>query len=155
MYGEGMTKLSLDLGINIKDAWELRDTVFRAMPRVGRLIKKLRDIGEQHRLVFTMSGRIVPIPSGQFGVAVHKAVNYFVQGSAYDVLADTVIRIDDAGLSDALYLAMHDELVTSTEAAHDIRKIMETPPDRLCMMAGRTPILRTDRADLGERWATA
>ncbi|MBM0277239.1 DNA polymerase [Micromonospora tarensis] len=155
MYGEGMTKLSADLGINIQDAWGLRDAVFRAMPRVGRLIKKLRDIGEQHQLVFTLSGRIVPIPSGQFGVAVHKAVNYHIQGSAYDVLADTLIRVDDAGLSDSVYIAMHDELVVSTDAAYDVRKIMETPPDRLCQMAGRTPVLRTDRADLGERWATA
>lgn len=155
MYGEGMTKLSTDLGINIQDAWGLRDAVFRAMPRVGRLIKKLREIGEQHQLVFTLSGRIVPIPSGQFGVAVHKAVNYHIQGSAYDVLADTLIRIDEAGLSDAVYLAMHDELIVSTGAAYDVRKIMETPPDRLCQMAGRTPVLRTDRADLGERWATA
>ncbi|MFC6017776.1 DNA polymerase [Plantactinospora solaniradicis] len=155
MYGEGMTKLSQDLGINIKDAWELRDTVFRAMPRVGRLIKKLRDIGEQHRLVFTLSGRIVPVPSGQFGVAVHKAVNYFVQGGAYDVLADTLIRIDQAGLSDAVYLAMHDELVVSTAAAEDVRKIMESPPERLCRMSGRVPVLRTDRADLGDRWSEA
>lgn len=153
MYGEGMTKLSVDLSINIQDAWALRDAVFRAMPRVGRLIKKLREVGEQHQLVFTLSGRIVPIPSGQFGVAVHKAVNYFVQGSAYDVLAESLIRIDEAGLSDSVYLAMHDELVVSTSAAVDVEKIMQEPPDRLCRMAGRTPVLRTDRADMGERWA--
>jgi DNA polymerase-1 len=155
MYGEGMKKLSADLKINIKDAFELRDAVFRTMPRVNRLIRKLRDIGEKHQLVFTLSGRIVPIPSGQFGVAVHKAVNYFVQGSAYDVLAESLIRIDDAGLSDAIYLAMHDELVVSTAAAHDIEKIMQEPPARLCRMAGRTPVLRTDRVDLGVHWATA
>lgn len=155
MYGEGMTKLSLDLGITMEQAWDLRDAIMGTMPRVKRLIKKLRDVGESHRLVFTLSGRIVPIPSGQYGVAVHKAVNYFVQGSAYDVLADSLIRIDQAGLGDAVYLAMHDELVVSTEAAHDVRKIMEEPPDRLCRMAGRTPVLRTDRADLGERWAAA
>lgn len=83
----------------------------------------------------------------------HKAVNYFVQGSAYDLLAETLIRVDEAGLSDAVYLAMHDELVVSTSAAHDVEQIMRTPPERLVWMAGRVPVLRTDRADLGERWA--
>jgi hypothetical protein len=54
-----------------------------------------------------------------------------------------------------VYLLMHDEIVCDAEAAHDIRKIMETPPERLVMMAGRTPVLRTDMAHLGERWAAA
>lgn len=155
MYGEGMAKLAADLGITTEEAWQLRRAVFRAMPRVDKLITKLRAIGEQHRLIFTLSGRIVPIPSGQFGVAVHKAVNYFVQGSAYDVLADSLLRIEMAGLGDAVYMAVHDELIVSTSAAADIERIMRTPPERLCRMSGRTPILRTDRADLGTRWAAA
>jgi DNA polymerase-1 len=48
---------------------------------------------------------------------------------------------------------MHDEIVCSTDAAHDVRKIMEQPPERLIQIAGRVPVLRTDKADLGERWA--
>ncbi|HYJ33774.1 MAG TPA: DNA polymerase [Candidatus Binatia bacterium] len=155
MYGEGMKKLAADLGISQNAAYRLRDTVFNAMPGVAKLITKLRNIGDQHRLVITLSGRILPIPIGQFGVAVHKAVNYFVQGSAYDVLAEALVRIDAAGLSDAVYLAMHDELVVSTDAADEVERIMRTPPERLCQMAGRHPVLRTDRADLGERWAAA
>jgi DNA polymerase-1 len=155
MYGEGMAKLSADLGITVDEAWDLRRAVFRAMPRVDKLITKLRQLGEQHRKIFTLSGRIVPVPSGQYGVQVHKAVNYFVQGSAYDILADTLIRVEAAGLGDAVYLAIHDELVVSTSAAHDVEQIMRTPPERLCKMAGRVPVLRTDRADLGERWAAA
>lgn len=85
-------------------------------------------------------------------VATHKGVNYFVQGSAYDVLAETEIAIHEAGLSDAIYLAMHDELVVDAEARHEIRKLMETPPERLCRWAGRTPVLRTDMAHMAGRW---
>lgn len=155
MYGEGMAKLAADLRITIDAAWELRRQVFRAMPQVDKLIRRLRTLGEQHQLIFTLSGRIVPIPSGQYGVAVHKAVNYFVQGGAYDVLAEAIVAIDAAGLGDGIYLAMHDELVVSTSIAAEVEEIMRTPPDRLCRMAGRTPVLRTDRADLGERWAAA
>jgi len=153
MYGEGMTKLSNDLGVTLDAAYDLRRAVFRAMPRVAALIKKLREIGEREQKIFTLSGRIVPIPSGQYGVAVHKSVNYNVQGSAYDVLAEALVSIDKAGLGDAVYLAMHDELVVSTEAAGDVEQIMRTPPERLVRFAKRVPVLRTDRADMGDRWA--
>jgi DNA polymerase-1 len=85
-------------------------------------------------------------------VSEHMGVNYFVQGSAYDVLAETEIAIHEAGLSDAIYLAMHDELVVDAEARHEIRKLMETPPERLCRWAGRTPVLRTDMAHMAGRW---
>jgi DNA polymerase-1 len=66
---------------------------------------------------------------------------------------DTVIRGDDAGLADTLYITMHDELVTSSDAADDWEKIMREPPERLVRLAKRVPLLRTDRADMGERWA--
>lgn len=187
MYGEGLVKLAADLGVitsmeaglikvyqdendcypdeaakalgiaGMAAAVATRDTVFNAMPETKRLIKKLKDIGREHRVVFTVSGRILPIPMaayrGKWGVQAHKAVNYFVQGSAYDLLAEALIRVHEAGLSDAVYLAMHDELVVSTAAAHDVQAIMATPPERLCWLAKRTPVLRTDMAHLGERWA--
>lgn len=161
MYGEGIGKLAADLNIAVDDAYALRQAVFSAMPDVTRLLYKLRDIGAEHRKVFTLSGRILDIPMGRGfdggppTVATHKAVNYFVQGSAYDVLAEAWVRVIDAGLDRAVYLTMHDEIVCSTDAAHDIEQIMRTPPERLRMLAGREPVLRTDRADLGQRWATA
>lgn len=187
MYGEGLLKLAVDLGFitpgeaglirqcsndhdlypadaaerlgvaGFQRAVDVRDMVFQAMPRTAKLIKKLKTIAREHKTVFTLSGRILPIPSasyrGQWGVMSHKGVNYFVQGSAYDLLAETLIRVKDAGLDKALYLAMHDELVVSKDAAHDIQRIMATPPERLIWMAGRVPVLRTDMAELGERWA--
>lgn len=159
MYGEGLYKLSQDLGITEDQAADLRAAVFRAMPKTSQLLRKLRQVGGDHLCVFTLSGRILPVPMGSYegrrGPMRHKAVNYFVQGSAYDVLADAIIRVDQAGLSEAVYLAMHDELVVSTDAAHDIERIMSTPPQRLVWMSGRTPVLRTDRKDLGDRWAVA
>jgi DNA polymerase-1 len=155
MYGEGMEKLAGDLGVTLDRAYELRTAVFSAMPMVKRLIWQLRDIGEKHLKVFTLSGRILTVPSGSDWVATHKAVNYFVQGSAYDVLAEALIRIEEAGLGDAVYLAMHDELIVSSSVALEIEMIMRQPPERLCFLAGRTPVLRTDLVELGERWAAA
>jgi len=183
LYGEGITKLAADLRVNPQDAMDIRDMVWKTLPGTRKLAGKggkLQSIANQYRLIFTLSGRIVPVPSGRwpcwdahedqasidkcrkcdhrgtiFSVAVHKGVNYFVQGSAYDLLAEAEVNIIKAGLGDAMYFSMHDEIVTDAEAAHDIRRIMETPPERLIMLAKRTPKLRTDMAHLGERWAAA
>jgi DNA polymerase-1 len=186
LYGEGIVKLAADLRVTVPEARKVVDLVWATLPGTRKLVDKawkggkLQSIAQEYRLVFTLSGRIVPVPSGwwpcwqghesqdeidachkcnrrglAFSVATHKGVNYFVQGSAYDLLAEAEVEIDRQGLSDAFYLAMHDELVVDAQAAHDVRKIMETPPGRLIELAKRTPILRTDMAHLGERWAAA
>lgn len=157
LYGEGLKKLSADLGMTVDEARELKGLIFGSLPRVRDLAAKMRNISQEHKKVFTLSGRILPIPMGQYdgewSIQSHKGTNYLVQGSAYDVLAEALIEVEAAGLGSALYLSVHDELVVSTSAAHDVQKIMETPPARLCEISGRVPILRTDRADLGLHWA--
>lgn len=165
MYGESVPKMAAKHGWTNRKGYNLRDTVFQAMPGVARLIERLKAIGSEHGQIFTVSGRIVPVPWERYearygkpareGYAVHKAVNYFCQGSAYDVLAESMVRVEEAGLGDAVYLAVHDELVVSTAAAKDIERIMKQPPERLIKMAGRMPVLKCDSLDLGERWAAA
>lgn len=161
LYGLGVAKLSLDLGCDEDEAYDLRNTVFEAMPSIARWTRGLRRLAERHQKVITLSGRILPIPRGRYRpdepetVHTHKGINYTVQGSAYDLLADSTLACEDAGYGDAIYLAMHDELVVSTSASRDIRKIMEEPSARLCELSGRVPVLRTDLLDLGERWAVA
>lgn len=186
LYGEGITKLAYQLGVTVADAKAIQAKVWEVLPgvqgmfgKVGYQLGKVPQIARDHRLIMTLSGRIIPIGAGWrdcwnkrenacgphcrkcggkgsvWSVHTHKGTNYTIQGGAYDLLADAQLRVHQAGLSDAVYLAMHDELITSTSAAHDIQKIMETPPERLVYMAKRTPILRTDRVDMGERWTDA
>lgn len=178
LYGEGVPKLATDLGITEERAAELRDMILDSLPGVANLVRAksacvqpgqreglLRSIARDYGVVFSVAGRIMPVPMGRGWVdeetgkvgpptrMVHKGPNFFNQGSAFDVLLDTVLRGDDAGLADTLYLTMHDELVVSSSAADEWEKIMRTPPERLCRLAKRVPVLRTDRADMGERWA--
>ena len=198
LYGEGIMKLAHDLSVDmgrpvgISEAKDVVAMIWRALPGTKGLVDKpyrggkLQRIAEKYKLIFTLSGRIVPIPSGfwpcwdcggsglsipedpesnpcrwckgkgkQWKVATHKGVNYFIQGGAYDLLAEAEYSLWESGLWEALYFSMHDEMIVDAAAAHDVQKIMATPPERLCMMAKRTPILRTDMAHLGERWADA
>lgn len=183
LYGEGIATLAGDLRVSVDEATEIRDLVWQTLPGTKKLAGKggkLQGIAEKYKLIFSLSGRIVPVPAGwwpcwnkhndrasidacrqcdkrgmKYSVAVHKGVNYFVQGGAYDLLAESCVEIERRGYGDALYLLMHDEAVVDQDAAHDIRKIMETPPPRLIEMAKRVPVLRTDMAHLGDRWAAS
>jgi DNA polymerase-1 len=195
LYGEGIMKLARDLEMSMDQAKEVVAEIWKVLPGTKALVDKpwkggkLQSIAEKYEMVFTLSGRIVPVPSGfwpcwecegtgylpadaepgqptiqcfkcsgkgkQWKVATHKGVNYFVQGGAYDLLAEAEYSLWESGLWEALYFSMHDEMIVDAAAAHDVRKIMATPPERLCMLAKRTPVLRTDMAHLGERWADA
>lgn len=159
LYGQGLGLTAAKLGVDIPEARKIKSLIMGAMPKVNDLTYTLREIGETHRMVPTVGGRIIPVPmglwEGKWSVATHKAVNYFVQGGAYDILAESLVNVEKAGLGQAVELAMHDEIICESEAAHDIRKIMETPPERLIHHAGRIPVLRTDMLDLGQRWAAA
>lgn len=182
LYGEGLKKLTADLGLDdgpweypsdwevqkrgfdpnklypqYKAAKQYRKAVFAAMPKTEEFIFKLKAIARQHRMMLTIAGRVLDIPwSPKFKrVEEHKGVNYFCQGGQYDLIADALLRVIEAGLQDAVYLTLHDEFVVSTSAAHEIRGILEKPSERFCFWAKRTPILRTDMKHLGERWAAA
>jgi DNA polymerase I len=161
LFGKGLKSLARDLGTDTDSAAEIRDAVFAVMPGVQKLMAYVIAQGKQHKKIPTVSGRILTIGErwneerGYQEVLAYKAVNYYIQGSEYDLLAETLLEIEHQGLGNHVFLAMHDEIVCSTSIADDVQKIMETPPARLIEMAGRIPVLRTDRKDLGERWAAA
>lgn len=163
MYGQGAKSMATDLSkpkatgrlVTEAEAKVWRDGMFQAMPTTRGFIDQLRAIGETHGQIPTADGRILTVPkdpkTGQR--LAYKAVNYFCQGSAYSVLADTLIRMEDAGLADSVHLALHDELVVDTEAAEAVAEVMRTPPDFLLKWTkGRVPVFKTDTHDMGRTW---
>lgn len=159
MYGEGLASSARKLGIDYAEAQNLRARVFDPLPRSRRFLAALKRTGGELGRVVTTAGRVLDVPwypakdGMEAGYAGYKAQNYYVQGSAYDELAETVVRADREGYGDAITMAHHDELVVLTEAADHFVRIMADPSPRLRLWSGRTPVLRTDRADLGRRWA--
>jgi len=151
LYGQGLKSLSDKLGVDPDQAKALQAKVFDAMPMTRRFLGWSTAWSEEIGKTWTMSGRIIDVDQERG----YKGTNYSVQGSAYDVLSESIVAIDDAGLSDGLYLTMHDELVVAKEIAADVRRIMQQPPGRLIELSGRIPKLRTDAAYLGDRWNDA
>ncbi|AYD82052.1 DNA polymerase I [Mycobacterium phage Saguaro] len=149
MYGQGTAKLARTIGHTEESAAQIRRQMFNAMRRCERWMFKVQDVATACGMTITAGGRILPVDAG----GVYRAVNYTVQGSAYDVLAHTIVEMERQGIADHLQLAMHDEVVVDTEVADEVRQIMLTPPPFLIEWAERVPVLRTDRADMGHHWA--
>jgi len=154
MYGQGVTSLSREIGHTVESAAQIRRQMFLAMPRCAQWMTKVTTVAETYRRVITAGGRIlsVPIDARDGSAMTFRSVNHVVQGSAYDVLAHTIVAMEEAGMGDHLQLTMHDEVVVDTEVATDVRKIMETLPPFLERLAGRSAHLRTDSADMGHQW---
>lgn len=156
LYGQGVPGLALRLNVSEEVARSVSDAVKGAMPEITAVIAKVRAYGNQYGAVQTISGRIAPLEldyrSGGRRYQGYKGVNYLVQGSAYDLLAEAIYAMDCAGIADHLRLAIHDELVVDTEVADEVERIMLTPPQDFIDAAGRTPVLRVGRSDLGQNW---
>ena len=146
MYGQGAAGLADRIGKTQEQAAMIRKSMMAAMPKCATWMGKVSTIAENYGMIPTVGGRILPVD------ASFRAVNYCIQGSAYDVLANTIVEMKRRGISEHLVLAMHDEVVVSTSVADEVREIMETPPHWLTAAAGRVPVLRTDREDMGGTW---
>lgn len=151
MYSQGISALALRLDVSESTAQEYKNRIFAGLPESEKLIKNLKDAGRSGHIA-TLMGRVLDIPmwDGRFKQSV--TPNYYIQGSAYDLLGEVIVKVDEAELSDALLFSVHDELVVDSEAAEDVAAIMRTPPERFSLLAGRTPVLRADPALLGQRW---
>lgn len=160
MYGQGRAllaaNLSRDLGrtIDVDEAGRVQASLKTAMPDTFAFMASIQRSAEDYGLAMTADGRVIPIPrdpeNRQYKGYV--GVNYFCQGSAYSVLSDSINRLAEAGLSDAIELAIHDELVVDADAAEDVQRVMSTPPEWLTAFAGRTPLFRTDANPLPDGW---
>lgn len=156
LYGQGTASLATRLEISEEAATDLRGRVLGELPRIRTVSRKVMAVADTYGLVETVSGRVIPLDAdpttGNQRFYGYKGVNALVQGSCYDLLAEALFAMHEQGLGDALQFAIHDELVVATEAADDVDKIMRTPPEDFIRMAGRTPLLRTGRYDMGRNW---
>lgn len=177
MYGQSAATLAKRLKLNeppseIHTATTLPETntleagtaaAERIQKAVGDAMPKMRRLGLWSRVwaaawhqAFTISGRIVEVPianfDGSYRRAVHKAMNYTIQGSGYDLLAEAMATMWRQGMAPHFYLTIHDELVVSTEASKEVMDIMQRPPQRLTDLTGYAGNLRVDSEDLGTNW---
>lgn len=177
-YGEGIKKLSTDLGM-APDPWlpaaerygrmlparwgyqaarELQAAVWAAMPASKQWLDNGRETSKRFGVAMTVAGRILPIPMGAAtedrpaGRQNHKWPNFTISGSALDEQKAVIVQAVKDGYWEYLKFGMHDELIVSTVAAPYVRQLMETPSERFMMMSRRRPVIRTDSERMPGRW---
>lgn len=139
LYGEGHHALAARFTENapteqeIAAARGLRGAVLAAYPQLAAWVDSLRRAASLGLPVVTRGGRqIVVAREGEAPEEVaYRAVNYVVQGSAADYFKRATLRVDAAlcaaGLPNALWLPIHDELVLQVpeNRAEESRAILE------------------------------
>ena len=150
VYGGGQAALARNAGISLDDAKATIDRYRREFPAIGRYSRQLADRASSgRRLVTTASGRQLPVD----GDRAYSALNFVVQSSARDVLAQALLAMVDAGLQENLLIPIHDEVVGQCDPA-EFNRVADLVRDAMTMdFIG----VRLDAAaDLvGERWGDA
>lgn len=153
MYGQGIKLLSSNLGVTEAEARDIQQRVFKAMPPTAKFMDNIRYTAEAYGCIMTADGRRMPVPTDPAGkVMAYKGVNYFCQGTAYSVLAESIVAMDNAGIGDAIMLAIHDELVVDNAVAEEAAEIMSTSPAWLDLFAGHSATIRVDANLMSESW---
>lgn len=149
LYGGGTGALAGNLGTDEDTARTLRQSVLGALPAIAAWSQKLRDMAESAGYIVTAMGRVLPVDKD----SVFRAVNYFHQGSACDLLMGVLAECKRRGLASQIRITVHDEIVCTEQAAAEIRDIMQHHNPCMKRMLGRTVTFPTDSHALPEHWA--
>ncbi|ADX31977.1 DNA polymerase I [Tsukamurella phage TPA2] len=152
MYGSGAAKIAETIGHTPESAVQLRRQMFAAMPESSKFMSRVQTLGDTHGKIVTAGKRVLDVDSG-FG---YKATNYICQGTALDILTETIIELDRRGLGDSMLWWMHDEILVSgpPEVAREVQEVMEIVPDFMRTWPGHIDKLRTEcEVRIGAAWA--
>ncbi|MFD9442112.1 DNA polymerase [Streptomyces sp. NPDC060001] len=121
VYGGGSVTLSRQTGApldDVKKAVAAYDRTYRAIKRYSSKLQ--REARADGYIVWTPVGRRLPLDRDR----VYAATNYAVQSTARDVLCQALINMEDKGLTDFLYLPIHDECLGSApeDIAEDVAR---------------------------------
>lgn len=145
LYGQGPKSLAKELGITEKEAREAIDGIYAQLPKVEKFIKEVKAGAGRTGVVRTLDGRVLSIPKDpERGFLAYKSGNYVVQGTAYSMLSEVIAKLYDMGISDAIFLAVHDEIVLDASFRETIQGVMETAPEWLVKAAGHEVVLKSD-----------
>lgn len=129
VYGGGAAHLATVAGVPLADAKAAVSMYDRRFPGIKRLSRRLIDrVNGGQREVETPSGRKLPVDRNR----AYSALNYLVQSTSRDVLAQAIVDLDDAGLGGYMLLPIHDEVLAQApvgdaeQVASEIAKVMTT-----------------------------
>lgn len=145
VYGAGLQKMALTAGVPVAEMREVRDGIAARFPGFFQIgLVAAHQLRENGGYVETAYGRRLPVSKD------HAASNYIVQGTAADVLKQSIINAAQAGLDEYMMVPVHDEIVMhvprelAADAKHELIAAMTST-------AFDVPL--TASGEVGENWA--
>lgn len=99
---------------------------------------------------------VVSIQTSTRTMVANGYLSHNCQGTALDILTETIIELDRRGLGDSMLWWMHDEILVSgpPEVAREVQEVMEIVPDFMRTWPGHIDKLRTEcEVRIGAAWA--
>jgi DNA polymerase-1 len=129
VYGGGAKTLARQADVELGVAEAASKSYDARFPAVKRYSRRLMYQAQANDLsVTTPMGRKLPVDEDR----LYSGLNYMIQSTARDVLADALLRLDKEGLEPYLLVPVHDEVVAQAPAeiaqnvADHIAEVMQT-----------------------------
>lgn len=130
LYGMGVGKLAIALGISAAEAKDLKKLYFSRLPMVRKLIQDIQFTAENRGFVKTWAGRKLYFPDKEL---CYKAPNHLIQGGCGDIArkAMNIIHETLAFHETSMLVQVHDEILFEVPDDEEplidpLRQIMET-----------------------------
>lgn len=148
IYGAGIKKISMMLGISEEEAEILNAVYNKQFPEVNPLLSRASRKAKERGYVKTILGRRTRFPEKK---RLHKALNGIIQGSAADIMKRKLVELyrERKRLGIKMRFTVHDEVCGDTpdvSTGHEVLEVLNAQSYKL-----KVPIL-WDMA-LGENWA--
>ena len=110
LYGMGIKKLALSLGIPLEEAKKLKSKYFDALPYVDQFIKNVTRTAKNRGYIFNCFGRRFFFPDHNWA---YKAPNALIQGTGADVCKAAMVAIHQflADKDSKMVLQIHDAIL--------------------------------------------
>lgn len=124
-YGAGISGL-MRQGMTYDQARDVRGGIKKAYVGMAAFSERLQAEAKHKGYITTWTGRRLPVDKGQ----EYAAFNYYIQSGCRDITAHAMIRLYEAGYTEHMRLAIHDELLFSLpndqETIDDVVRLMST-----------------------------
>jgi DNA polymerase-1 len=147
VYGGGATTLSRQTGAAMADVKRAIEAYDRVYPEVRKYSKAIqREAAYGKREVVTPTGRHLPMDRDRS----YAGLNYMIQSTARDLLAQALVNVHASGLLDYVLLPIHDELIVQAPEA-DMTEVMRAVGDCMATTFKGVPIA-VDGEVFGTSW---
>tara|TARA_R110000868_G_scaffold232374_2_gene485873 strand:+ start:118 stop:861 length:744 start_codon:yes stop_codon:yes gene_type:complete len=124
IYGGGTKTIMLQLGVPFKEARRLLNAYHTTRPGIKILNEQIGEILSSRGYLSNLYGRRLHVETE------HKALNALIQGSAADLMRDSVVRVDkylDKNMASHIVNIVHDEIVIDADKTEVNRIVTQIP----------------------------